>query len=368
MKYFIVAGEKSGDLHGGNLIQQLRKLDNEAVFKCFGGDEMEKAGGEILVHFKELAFMGFLEVIQNLNKISRLLSKCKTEIRNWNPDIVILIDYPGFNLKIAKFTNGLGVKVHYYISPKIWAWNRKRVYSIKRYVDKVYSILPFEKRFYKDYDYEIEYVGNPLVERISAYQFDDSLVGKHKGQNCVAILPGSRNQEVNSMSAVLRDLVVEYPGVRFLICAVSSLPDRLYNRFNNFENVEIIWDQPYDVLKVSRVAIVNSGTATLETALLEIPQIVCYRTSFLTYQVAKRLVKVKYISLVNLIADKPIVKELIQNDFNIPSLKTHLDVLLNSEESRSKMMNEYGKLKAQLGNFETSEIVAEKIYSSINIK
>ncbi len=368
MKYFIIAGEKSGDLHGGSLIQQLRKLDNEAVFKCFGGDEMEKAGGEILINFKDLAFMGFLEVIQNLNKISRLLSKCKSEIRNWNPDIVILIDYPGFNLRIAKFANGLGIKVHYYISPKVWAWNRKRVYTIKKYVDKLYSILPFEKGFYRDYNYEIEYVGNPLVERINAYQFDESIVDKYKGQNCVAILPGSRKQEVNGMSEVLRNLVVAYPEIRFLICAVSSLPDRLYNRFNNFENVDIIWDQPYDVLKVSCIAVVNSGTATLETAILEIPQIVCYSTSFLTYQIAKRLIRVKYISLVNLIANQPIVKELIQQDFNVPVLKFHLDELLNSEESRSNMINAYGKLKAQLGNFETSSIVAEKIYSSINIK
>ncbi|MCR9253933.1 MAG: lipid-A-disaccharide synthase [bacterium] len=368
MKYFIIAGEKSGDLHGGSLIQQLRKLDNEAICKCFGGDEMKKAGGDILVHFKEMAFMGFLEVIRNLNKISRLLARCKSEIKNWNPDVVILIDYPGFNLKVARFSKSLDIKVHYYISPKIWAWNHKRVHTIKRYVDKVYSILPFEKRFYKEYGYEIEYVGNPLIERINAYQFDDTIVGKYKDQNCVAVLPGSRNQEVKSMGEVLSNLVVEYPGIRFLICAVSSLPDRLYNRFNNLENVDIIWDQPYDVLKVSRVAVVNSGTATLETALLEIPQIVCYRTSFLTYQIAKKLIRVKYISLVNLIADKPIVKELIQQDFNVSVLKFHLDELLKSEEFRSKMINEYSNIKTQLGNFQTSAIVAEKIFSSINAK
>jgi len=270
MKYYIIAGERSGDLHGGNLIQELKKLDENAVVRCWGGDRMKDEGGELVVHYRNTAFMGFFEVLMNIRKILGFIKLCKRDILAWKPDVVIFIDYPGFNLKIAKFVKKLGIKTCYFISPKLWAWNQKRVHSIKRDIDRMYCILPFEKQFYKKFNYSVDYVGNPLLDNVNQYQFNNNLISEMiKGEQLkIAILPGSRFQEVKSMLSTIGEIFDQFPNVKFYVAGVDNLPEELYESCRDKNNVQLITGKTYEILKISDGAIVTSGTATLETALL----------------------------------------------------------------------------------------------------
>lgn len=367
MKYYIIAGERSGDLHGSNLIKELRKIDHNSMIRCWGGDMMASAGADLVVHYRETSFMGFWEVVKNFRVIKRFLIKCKEDLLQWKPDVIIFIDYPGFNLRIAEFAKNNGFKTCYYISPKIWAWNQKRVHKIKRNIDKMYCILPFEKDFYKKYDYEVEYVGNPLTDSIKGYSYNEQLISSYaKSDNVnIGILPGSRFQEVSNMLETMSSLFTKYPGINFHIAGVDNLPIELYRSYEKFQNVNLHINRTYDILKFVDGAIVTSGTATLETALFNVPQVVCYKTSAITYQIAKILIKIEYISLVNLVVDRPIVDELIQEDFNSEQLSLFIRDVETSSVRIAKIMRGYESVKNAVGNIKTSYITANSIYKFI---
>jgi lipid-A-disaccharide synthase len=347
MKYYIVAGERSGDLHGGNLIQALKLVDTESEFRGFGGDYMEENGMQLSMHFRNLAFMGFLEVVKNLSKISKYLKFCKNDILEYQPDVVILIDYGGFNLKIASFLRKNNIKVFYYISPKVWAWNQNRAKNIKKLVDRMFVILPFEKEFYRKFDWEVDYVGNPVLDAIKKHKIE-SLNLKNNSKEIVAVLPGSRYQEVVNVLEGIKNIISSFDDVHFVIAAVDNLDQGIYNDLLNHPNVELVFGRTYDLLSMSKAAIVTSGTATLETALWKIPQVVIYKTSKISYLIAKSLIRVDYISLVNLIADKPVVKELIQNDYNDENLSYELNLILKDKVSRDRIIEEYDTIEATL--------------------
>ncbi|MEP2772874.1 MAG: lipid-A-disaccharide synthase [Fulvivirga sp.] len=340
MKYFLVAGERSGDLHGGNLIDQIKLIDPSAQFEGFGGDNMAKAGMKLQLHYREMAFMGFLEVIQNIFTIKRYLSQCKEQIKSSSADAVILIDYGGFNMKIAKYCKSIGVPVHFYISPKVWAWNQKRAIKLKKYVDFMYVILPFEREFFKKYDWEVEYVGNPVLDAVKNHEVSKpELLDKEY----IALLPGSRKQELNNMIPIFKQLVTKTPETNFIVASVDNLDRSFYQSIDMLSNVELFDGSSYDLLANSQAAIVTSGTATLETALWKIPQVVVYKTSKISYAIAKRLIKVSFISLVNLIAGREVVKELIQGDLTVVNLKNQLNLLLQ-QESRESILDGYDEI------------------------
>lgn len=345
MKYYIIAGEASGDLHGSNLIKVLKKLDQQATIRAWGGDKMKEAGAEIVKHYKELAFMGFIEVIKNLSTILNNLKFCKKDISAFQPDVLILVDYPGFNLRIAKWARQQGLKIIYYISPQVWAWKEGRVKSIKQVVDKMLVILPFEEKFYEKWDYKVEYVGHPLVQVVNEFLAKHP---KHQTENkpVIALLPGSRKQEVAKKLPIMLETSKHFPGYQFIVAKASSLDDNFYSGFlKSYPEVSSIKDQTYSLLSQAAAALVTSGTATLETALFGVPEVVCYKGSSVSYKIAKRLVKIKYISLVNLIMDKPIVKELIQNDLTVTNLIKELDSLLNDEKKIGQIKKDYTDLK-----------------------
>ena len=342
MKYFIIAGERSGDLHGGNLIRSLRKDDPKAEIKAFGGDAMSAAGAEVLVHYREMAFMGFWEVFKNLATIRRLLRRCKEEISQFKPDVVILIDYAGFNMKIAQFAQGT-YKVFYYISPKVWAWNQKRAWKIKRFVDRMFVIMPFEKEFYQQFDWEVDYVGNPVLDAVNDHEPNRSHVPFE--QPYVAVLPGSRKQEVANVASVLEQVADQNAHLLFAVAAVDNLPEELYSGMAARANIKLVYGHTYDLLAFAQAAIVTSGTATLETAMWNVPQVVVYKTSGISYSIAKRLIKVQYISLVNLIAGKEVVVELIQNEFNVERLNKELKKLLSDTSYRRKIDTAYKEMR-----------------------
>ncbi len=387
MKYYIIAGEASGDLHGSNLIRELKKIDAAANFRCWGGDKIEAAGGELVKHYRELAFMGFSEVLMNLRTIFKNLAFCKKDILQYKPDALILIDYPGFNLRIAKwakqqelFTRS-GKKIIFYISPQVWAWKPNRVKLMKQCIDKMLVILPFEKEYFKNkWDWEVEYVGHPLVEVVDSWQ---SAVGSQQstvsnqgaivtpsvaeGQQStvsnrdgivipsvaegpiVALLPGSRKQEIAKKLPVMLEVSKSFPGYRFIVAEAPSVDESFYNTFTQpYANVSAVKNKTYELLLQAKAALVTSGTATLETALFGVPEVVCYKGSFFSYQIGKRLVNVKYISLVNLIMDRLVVKELIQNELTVENLKKELEDLLLNEERRSALQKDYSELKKLL--------------------
>ncbi|MDB4303227.1 lipid-A-disaccharide synthase [Desulfosarcina sp.] len=370
MKYYIIAGEASGDLHGSNLMKALLKVDVNANFRIWGGDLMQSVSDGLVKHYKDLAFMGFLEVVMNLRTITKNLAFCKKDIEKYNPDVIIFIDYPGFNLRIAKWAKQRNYKTHYYISPQIWAWKESRIKAIKHDVDKMYVILPFEKDFYeKKHNYPIEFVGHPLIDAIAdRTQIDES---EFRTQNqlsekpIIAILPGSRKQEIKKMLSVMLSVVKDYDEYQFVIAGAPSQDREFYNQFIKNENVTFVANKTYDLLSVSTAALVTSGTATLETALFKVPQVVCYKGSWLSYQIGKRLVNLDYISLVNLIMDKEVVTELIQNDFNTNRLKKEVDIILDDYE-RTKYFINYYELEKNLGGKGASEKVAALIYQTIN--
>ncbi|MBL6447880.1 lipid-A-disaccharide synthase [Fulvivirga sp. 29W222] len=359
MKYFIIAGERSGDLHAGNLVKALKDYDKEAIVKGFGGDYMASEGADILVHYRELAFMGFLEVIKNLGTIKKYLKRCKSEIDQFNPDVVILVDYAGFNLKIAKYVKQKGIPVHYYISPKVWAWNQKRALKIKKRVDHMYVIMPFEQQFYKKYDWHVDYVGNPVLDAVNDHHVDSSHVCL--GGDYVAILPGSRQQELQNVLPVIAQLIKKFPDQKFAVAAVDNLPDNLYETVKDNKNIELVYGYTYDLLAHARAAIVTSGTATLETAMWEVPQIVIYKTSSISYKIAKLLIRVPFISLVNLIAGKEVVKELIQDELNLKNLSSELSRILEDQGYRNNMLNEYRTIKQRLDIGRASDNAAKLI-------
>jgi lipid-A-disaccharide synthase len=391
MKYYIIAGEASGDLHGSNLIKALKKEDKNAQIKAWGGDMMQAAGAEIRKHYRDLAFMGFLEVVKNLRTILKNMSFCKKDILDFQPDVVLFIDYPGFNLRIAKWAKKQGFKTYYYISPQIWAWHTSRVHGIKKSIDRMFCILPFEKDFYKKYDFEVDYVGHPLLDVIPSAtdlvaetKLLHDTPSKTKTAATIALLPGSRKQEIEIMLPLMLSVVPYFPDYQFIIAAAGSQSLDFYENivkntegsnllessrfskknvkteaFYTLENrVKIVQNDTYNLLKTATAALVKSGTSTLETALFSVPQVVCYKGSNLSYQIAKRVVTIKYISLVNLIADKMIVHELIQDDLNTKNLTHELKKVLENQEIMKK---EYEILRGILGTAGASERAAKLI-------
>lgn len=370
MKYYIISGEASGDLHGSNLMKSLQKVDANADFRFWGGDLMETVGGTLVKHYKELAFMGFVEVVMNLRTIAKNLSFCKKDIENYNPDVIIFIDYPGFNLRIAKWAKAKGFKTHYYISPQIWAWKEGRIKDIKRDVDQMYVILPFEKDFYeKKHNFPVHFVGHPLIDAISnRTQIDDSEFRKThhlSDKPIIALLPGSRKQEITKMLSVMLSLVNDYEDYQFVIAGAPGQDYDFYKQFIKQDNVNFISNKTYDLLSLSTAALVTSGTATLETALFKVPQVVCYKGSWISYQIGKRVVNLDFISLVNLILEKEAVTELIQNDFNKKRLKKELDLILDEYE-RTKFFIDYYDLEKKLGGKGASLKTATLIFESLN--
>lgn len=369
MKYYIIAGEASGDLHGSNLMKELIHLDPNADIRFWGGDLMQNVGGTLVKHYKELAFMGFWEVITHLKTILNNISFCKKDIEKFAPDIIILIDYPGFNMRITEWAKKKGIATHYYVSPQIWAWKENRIKQIKRDFDKLSVILPFEKDFYeKKHHFPVEFVGHPLIDAIKQrpYVNEKDFRLKHKlGEKpIVALLPGSRKQEISKMLGIMLTVVKDFPDYHFVIAGAPGQEDVFYQQFISNQNVSFIKNQTYDLLTFAHAALVTSGTATLETALFKVPEVVCYKGSWVSYQIAKRIITLKYISLVNLIMDEEIVTELIQDELNTNNLKKELSYLLDSE-NRKIMLQKYDELETKLGGAGASKKVASLIISQI---
>lgn len=368
MKYYIIAGEASGDLHGSNLMTALLKKDVNADIRFWGGDLMQAAGGTLVKHYKERAFMGFVEVIMNLSKIFRLISFCKSDIKAFGPDAIIFIDNSGFNLRIAKWAKQKGFRTHYYISPQVWASRASRVKAIKRDVDAMYVILPFVKDFYKNYDFEVSFVGHPLIDAISNRtqidEFEFRAAHELNDKPIIAILPGSRKQEIKKMLSVMLSLVSDFPDYQFVIAGAPSQEFEFYKPFIKDANVNFVSNKTYDLLSVSTAALVTSGTATLETALFKVPQVVCYKGNAISYHIAKRIITLKFISLVNLVMDKEVVTELIQHDFNAKRLKKELQNILD-DYKRAKLFLDYYDLEKALGGKGASEKTADLIYKAI---
>jgi lipid-A-disaccharide synthase len=371
LKLYIIAGEASGDLHGSNLMKALLNEKKELDFRFWGGDQMADVGGKLVKHIRELAFMGFWEVFKNIRTIFKNIDYCKKDIEAFKPDALILIDYPGFNLRIAEWAKTKGIKVYYYVSPQVWAWKQSRVHKIKRVVDHMYVILPFEKAFYKQFDFEVEYVGHPLLDAIEKFKSNQVSTEVFLTENnltqkpIIAILPGSRKQEVKKKLPVMLEAVKAMSDYQVVIAGSTNLDESFYMQLIGKYPVKILYGKTYDILSTSEAAVVTSGTATLETALFDVPEVVCYKSSQLSYMIAKRLIKIKFISLVNLIADKEIVKELIQQECNPKEIKKALIPLLLGGDGRQGMLGEYEKLKEQLGGGGASMKIAQSLLKTI---
>ncbi len=372
MKYYIIAGEASGDLHGSNLMKGIFKEDPQAEIRFWGGDLMQNTGGTLVKHYRELAFMGFLEVAMNLKTILGNIKICKADILEFQPDVLIFIDYPGFNMRIAQWAKELGMKTHYYISPQIWAWKENRIKAIKRDVDKMYVILPFEKDFYeKKHHFPVEFVGHPLIDAIQNREKTDA--EKFKKDNnldekpIIALLPGSRKQEISKMLSEMLSVVKDFPDYQFVIAGAPSQEYSFYQQFLTNEQVHFISNKTYDLLSVATAALVTSGTATLETALFKVPEVVLYKGSWASYQIAKRIITLKYISLVNLIMDKEVVTELIQDDCNPKKIKAELEKILNTKH-RDVLLNQYNLLEEKLGGSGASDKTARLIVTDLKSK
>jgi lipid-A-disaccharide synthase len=345
MKYYIIAGEASGDLHGSNLIRELKQLDHSAAIRCWGGDKMQAAGGELVKHYRDLAFMGFTEVLMNLRTIFRNLRFCKEDILQYKPDTLILVDYPGFNLRIAKWAKEQGFKVIYYISPQVWAWKENRVKMMKQCIDKMLVILPFEKEYFNNkWNWDVEYVGHPLIEVISQHREQGS-VNPLSDKPIIALLPGSRKQEILKKLPIMLAVSHSFSNYQFIVAKAPGVEEAFYDELlKPYNNVSYVSNRTYDLLSQAKAALVTSGTATLETALFGVPEVVCYKGSPISYQIAKRVVKVKYISLVNLIMDKLVVKELIQHALTPDNLREELTALLSSEKRQAELKQDYTQL------------------------
>lgn len=365
MRYYIIAGEASGDLHGANLMKELYKQDTGAEIRFWGGDLMQQTGGTLVKHYRDLAFMGFAEVVQNLKTILSNIKFCKQDILAFKPDAIIFIDYPGFNMRIAKWARKQGFTTQYYISPQIWAWKENRIKAIKRDIDNMYIILPFEKEFYEvKHQYPVKFVGHPLIDAIQNRPETD--IAKFRNEHnlderpVIALLPGSRKQEIAKMLSVMLSVADDFPGYQFVIAGAPSQEYDFYKQFLHKESIHFVSNRTYDLLSFAHAALVTSGTATLETALFKVPEVVCYKGGWISYQIAKRIITLKYISLVNLIMDKEVVKELIQDDFNTENLKTELKKILETKH-REKMFAAYNLLEKKLGGTGASENTARFI-------
>lgn len=364
MKYYIIAGEASGDLHASNLMLNLRQKDPEAQFRVWGGEKMEAQGGELVRHYRDLAFMGFVEVLANLRTILRNIRFCKEDIMQYRPDVLILVDYPGFNLRIAKFASEKNLRVFYYISPQIWAWKKNRVYKIKKYVERMYVILPFERDFYGKYNVDVDFVGHPLLDAIEQEQpgLNSPIEFREKygldDRKIIALLPGSRKQEISKMLPVMLSVCEDFPDYQFVVAGAPSIQDAFYHNIFGKRNVNLIIGATHDLLHNAYAGLITSGTATLETALLNLPQVVCYKGSNISYQIAKRIVDIRYISLVNLIMDREVVKELIQQEMNHASVKQYLKSILTPER-RGVIFSDYAALREKLGGKGASEMAAD---------
>ncbi|MEO5889541.1 MAG: lipid-A-disaccharide synthase [Ferruginibacter sp.] len=377
MKYYIIAGEASGDLHGSNLIKELKKLDATADMRCWGGDKMREAGAKLVKHYRDLAFMGFVEVIKNLGTIFRNLTFCKKDILQYQPDILILIDYPGFNLRIASWAKQMGLKVIYYISPQVWAWKESRVKAIKKNVDKMLVILPFEKEFYKKWDFDVEYVGHPLVQVIDEFRdqfFSEGVAGpkaisaifQDNNSLIIALLPGSRKQEILKKLPIMLAVAKNFPKYHFVVAKAPGLEDNFYNELlAPYNNVSSVVNKTYQLLLEAKAALVTSGTATLETALFDVPEVVCYKGNAVSFQIAKRLIRIKYICLVNLIMDKEVVKELIQDELTVENITVELKKILTDPLKQAQLKQDYTALRNLLGKGgNASANAAKAIYLS----
>ncbi len=369
MKYYIIAGEASGDLHGSNLMKAIFAKDSAAEIRFWGGDLMAEQGGQLVKHYRALAFMGFLEVAQNLRTILGNIKFCKEDISTFNPDAIIFIDYPGFNMRIAKWAKKKQYRTYYYISPQIWAWKENRISAIKRDVDKMYVILPFEKDFYEEkHNYPVEFVGHPLIDAIQNRKISDLVQFKldHglSDKPIIAILPGSRKQEISKMLSLMLSVVDEFTDYQFVIAGAPGQDKEFYSQFFTKKNISFVSNQTYDLLNYAYAALVTSGTATLETALFKVPEVVCYKGSWASYQIAKRVITLKYISLVNLIMDQEIVTELIQDDCNPRKIRDELQKIL-IPDNRSKILANYALLEQKLGGKGASEKTATLIIADL---
>lgn len=367
MRYYIIAGEASGDLHGSNLIKALHEKDATADIRCWGGDRMEAAGATLVRHYRDLAFMGFVEVLMHLRTIFHNIDFCKKDILAYQPDVLILIDYPGFNMRIAEWAKQQGIRVVYYISPQVWAWKENRVKKIKRDVDLMLVILPFEVDFYTKWNFKVDYVGHPLIQVVQEEK-DQVPVQQISDRPIIALLPGSRKQEIKVKLPVMLTVVKHFPGYQFVVAQAPAQPDEFYKEIIGNENVMLAKAQTYNILKQSKAALVTSGTATLETALFGVPQVVCYKGNPVSYMLAKKLIKVKYISLVNLIMDKPVVTELIQGELNEENLKKELYRLLDGGPFLQQQQQDYKILWHKLGDSNASREAAERIVSFMHKK
>ena len=374
MKYYIIAGEASGDLHASNLVAEIKKKDKKAEFRGWGGDLMKNQGVELVKHYRMTAYMGFVEVAVNLRKVLGNIAQCKKDIVDYQPDVIILVDYPGFNLRIADFAHEKGFKVFYYISPQVWAWKRRRVRKIKKTVDRMLVIFPFEEEFYKNYGIDVTYVGNPLLDELAKFGTANRSMFLRRNslgekREIIALLPGSRKQEVKRVLPTMLKVVSHFPEYQFVIGGVSSLGKDFYKKIMGNADVFLIEDQTYELLQNSSAAVVTSGTATLETALFTVPEVVCYKATGLSYLLAKWMIKVKYISLVNLVMDKPVVKELIQGDLTEDNIVKELDLLLHNGKRQRQILEDYDELRERLGNAGASEMAATVICDGLkNIK
>ena len=360
MKYYIISGETSGDNHTSRVVTQLAILDSEAQFRGMGGDQSAAAGQELVIHQKEMAFMGFAEVITNLRKISKSLKTIKKDITQWQPGVILLVDYPGFNFKIAKYAHELGIPVHYYISPKVWAWKEGRVKRIKKLVNKLYTILPFETEYFAQRNVKATYVGNPSKETVDEYLEQHPI---KKNTKRIALLPGSRKQEINTSLPIMLEAMQNFPDYELAVAQAPGFDDAFYHAFD--PKLTLLKNDMYTLLAESDAALVTSGTATLETALMHVPQVVCYRAGKITYAIAKRLVKLKYISLVNLILNQPCVTELIQGDFNAERVSMELNAILNDTETQQRISNQYAELHRLIGTSHPSKEVAQHVWEAV---
>lgn len=373
MKYYIIAGEASGDLHGSNLMKAILRCDPQAEIRFWGGDLMQSVGGTLVKHIRDLAFMGFVEVVANLRTVLKNIALCKKDIVDFHPDAVIFIDYPGFNLKIAKFTHAQGFKNFYYISPQVWAWKKGRIKTMRKVLDMMYVILPFEKPFYDRNNVQnVEFVGHPLLDAIAEFDKNAQLADDFRSRNglderpIIALMPGSRKMELRKMMPDMCHLAAQHPEYQFVIAGMKLLGSSMYTPYIHSDNVSIVYDQTYPLLKTASAGVITSGTATLEAALFDLPLVVCYKANALSVFIAKRFAKVNYISLVNLIADKPVVKELIQNDLNANDLEAEFRKITVDESYRQNLQHEYDLLKEQLGGVGASQRTVNSILAFLN--
>jgi lipid-A-disaccharide synthase len=363
MRYYIIAGEASGDLHGSNLIKSIIKKDPKAIIECWGGDLMEQAGGKVVKHYRELAFMGFIEVVKNLGTILRNISFCKKDILRFNPDVLILIDYPGFNLRISKWAKQQGIRNFYYISPQVWAWKANRVKEMKKNIDRMFVILPFEKKYFKEqWNWEVDYVGHPLIEAIEQFKQRQIVVLPYK-KPVIALLPGSRQQEIRVKLPFMLSITKYFQDYDFVIAKAPGIDESFYDEIiRPYANVHYLVNQTYDLLNTATAALVTSGTATLETALFRVPQVVCYKGSRISYEIARRVIRIKFISLVNLIMDKEVVQELIQDELTEHNIRSALQRILPGSEARNEMLVVYDELIHAL---QSEEKASDKVAAAV---